>query len=578
MGVITRALVPYKPEVVKAPRSSPKNQHASSALTSWGYNGRVAVPNTRIYRHWSRVSEWIRGAINIRRSQVSAADWDIVPFDQTRPYSKRQQQLIRNLIRTPNPANDSFRTFIEPIIEDIIVLDAGCVEKVRSLDGQIRELWPVDGANVRVNALWDGDPGEERYFWYPGSSEPQASWLNRDFVYMMANRRNDSVIGYSPLETLRLTIEAELDAHEYNRRQVRGAAPDGVFDLGEGMTRDQVLSFRAFFENEVAGRGAIGFIGGTKGAQWIDVRKSNRDQQFLEWQIYLVRKIAVVLGLTPQDLGVTYDVNKSTGETQLQISEDRGLRPLMSLIQEYITEEIVWDSGFDGSDNNLAFRFTALNLRESTAKAAINEKALAGVPWRYLNEARIEEGREPVKELEGKLIMSTPQGALDISDVPTVREFMEMQQRKGQPAPGVDSSKGMDEAVKLLGDILMNMQNTRPAIEKGAVEVHVDNAPPAVHVSNYLPESVEVVPPSPPARVDRQVKFQYDADGKMIGREEVETEHRAELDPADSIAVSDGTATVSDPFPESVGKTRQVRFQYDSDGRIVGKEEIETSE
>lgn len=444
MGVITRALVPVQPKIIRAPLSSPKNSPNASAVASWTYNGRVAVPNTRMYRHWSRVSEWIRGGINIRRSQVSSADWDVVPFDQTRPYSKRLQNRIRELIRTPNPANDSFRTFVEPIIEDLIVLDAGCVEKVRSLDGELRELWPVDGATIRVNAAWDGDPIEKRYFWYPvGTTDPAASWKNSDFIYMMANRRNDSPIGYSPLETLRLTIEAELDAHEYNRRQVRGAAPDGVFDLGEGMTRDQVLQFRSFFESEVAGRGAIGFIGGTKGAQWIDVRKSNRDQQFLEWQIYLVRKIAVVLGLTPQDLGVTYDVNKSTGETQLQISEDRGLRPLMSLLQEYVTEEIVWDSGFGGQDNNLAFRFTALNLRESTARAAINEKALAGVPWRYLNEARIDEGREPIKALDGKLIMSTPQGALDISDVPTVREFMEMQAKKHEPSPGVDSAKSM---------------------------------------------------------------------------------------------------------------------------------------
>lgn len=465
MGVITRSLVPYEPQTIKAPASAPRNNPLAAAMASSTYNGRVAVPNSRLYRHWSRVSEWIRGAINIRRSQVSSADWDIVPFDQTKPYSKRMQQRIRELIRTPNPANDSFRTFIEPVVEDLIVLDAGCIEKVRSLDGGLRELWPVDGATVRVNALWDGDPGEHRYFWYPYGSEPLASWRNDDFLYLMANRRNDSVVGLSPLETLRLTIEAELDAHEYNRRQVRGAAPDGVFDLGEGMTRDQVLSFRSFFESEVAGRGAIGFIGGSKNAKWIDVRKSNRDQQFLEWQIYLVRKIAVVLGLTPQDLGVTYDVNKSTGETQLQISEDRGLRPLMSLIQEYVTEEIVWDPSFEGSTNNLAFRFTALNLRESTAKAAINEKALAGVPWRMLNEARVDEGREPIKELEGKLIMSTPQGALDISDVPTVREFMEMQQKRREPTPGVDSAK---EIARHLSDLLLN--RAQITVERGGNE------------------------------------------------------------------------------------------------------------
>lgn len=570
MGVITRALVPasralvpVEPEVIRAPLSSPKNN--PSAVISAVYNGRVAVPNSRIYRHWSRVSEWIRGGINIRRSQVSSADWDIVPFDQTRPYSKRMQQKIRDLIRTPNPANDSFRTLIEPTVEDLIVLDAGCIEKVRSMDGELRELWPVDGATIRVQSNWDGDPTEHRYFWYPaGATLPQASWRNSDFIYMMAGRRNDSPIGYSPLETLRLTIEAELDAHEYNRRQVRGAAPDGVFDLGEGMTRDQVLSFRAFFESEVAGRGAIGFIGGTKGAQWIDVRKSNRDQQFLEWQIYLVRKIAVVLGLTPQDLGVTYDVNKSTGETQLQISEDRGLRPLMSLLQEYVTEEIVWDSGFGGPENNLAFRFTALNLRESTARAMINEKALAGVPWRFLNEARIDEGREPIKELDGKLIMSTPQGALDISDVPTVREFMEMQQKKHEAAPGVDSAKAIASAVeealgRRLSDLVMNQ---RPMMEKGAVEVHVDNAPPQITVES---PSIEVHTPA-----IEMPKIELHAPPIEVHPPSVTIEAAdINVHPA-PVTIEKGAIQVSVTSPDQPPRTIRKRVERDAEGRVTG--------
>ena len=47
----------------------------------------------------------------------------------------------------------------------------------------------------------------------------------------------------------------------------------------------------------------------------------------------------------------------------------------------------------------------------------------------------MEEGREPIPALDGKIIMSTPQGALDISDIPTVREYMEMQLASKQSAP-----------------------------------------------------------------------------------------------------------------------------------------------
>jgi len=441
-------------QVQKDRQASPANLPQGGAIAAgFTWDGKVPVQNARVYRHWAKTSEWVRGAVQIRRTQVSSAEWDIVPFDQRRPYSKRQQDVIRKLFRQPNPANDSYRGFIEPVTDDLLILDAGCIEKVRDLSGNLRELWPTNAAQIKVNAMWDGNPNAARYFWYPDGINEKARWSNEDFIYMMMNPRTDSPVGLPALETLRASVEAELAASEYNRRQVENAAPDGIINLGEGFTEPQVEKFRDFFESEVAGRGPLGFIGGSKAPSFIKFRDSNRDQQFLEWQIYLVRKIAVVFGLTPQDLGVTFDVNRSTSEIQMQVSEDRGLRPLMSNIQEYLTEEVVWDKSFGGMANNLAFRFTALNLKESTAKAAIYEKALAGVPWRFINEARLDEGREPIPEMEGKLIMATPQGAVDISDVPTVREMLEMQQ--ASKAVAVSSSKSAEEMATALAPLIV---------------------------------------------------------------------------------------------------------------------------
>jgi hypothetical protein len=445
MGALVEAMRSLVP-VTLAGKSSPKNLPPAAvpygAVTT-NDKGRVGKSNVALFRHWAEHSEWVRGAINIRRSQVSSAEWQIGPADTSKPYPKRLQRDIEEFLRTPNPKNDSFRSFIEPVVEDLMVLDAGSIEKVRNLRGELVELWPVDGGQVRVNAFWDGDPQEPRYYWYPDGRE-RASWRNNDFIYMVGNPRSYSPVGLSPLETLRLTIEAELYGHEYNARQVRGAAPDGVMDLGEGATREQVIDFRSFFEQEVAGKGALGFIGGTKDAKFIQFRGSNRDMQFLEWQVYLVRKIAVVFGLSPQDLGVTFDVNRSTAEIQLQISEDRGLRTLMALLQDYLTEEVVWDEAFGGSDTNLAFRFTALNLKETTAKSQINKLALSGTPWKTVNEARIEDGREPLKgDQFDDLIMTTPQGAVRLSQLPSATEMLEAQSRGRTPgADGESPSQG----------------------------------------------------------------------------------------------------------------------------------------
>ncbi len=414
------------------PKTTPDKVPTSSATVAFRDHGRVGKTNVNVYRNWSERSEWVRTAINLLKREVATAEWDIVPFDTDKSANLAMASEIKAIFDRPNAKNDSFRGFLEPVLEDVLVLDAGCIEEVRNLRGMTAELWPVNGGEIKVDALWDGsNPDAPRYYWYPDHQE-RARFRNDEMVYMMANPATYRVVGLSPLEVLKMTIDAELSGSEYNRKQVISAAPDGILHLGEEARPEQIETFRSYWQAEIAGKGAIAITGGTKNPSFIPFRSSNREMQFLEWQIYLVRKIAAVFGLTPQDLGVTYDVNRSTSEVQQEQTENRGVRPLMSMVQDYFTREIVQDPAFGGIENNLAFRFLSLNIKENTAKANINKVALANVPWKTVNEARIDDGREPLGPEYDQLMMVTPTGAVILSDVPTAREWLTA---RTKPAP-----------------------------------------------------------------------------------------------------------------------------------------------
>ena len=418
----------------------------------WGMRGRVGKANVQLFRNWAEHSEWVRAAINVRKNQISAAEWDIVPFDKTNPkFNQALADQIKALFRTPNPSLDSFRSFIEPIVEDILVLDAGVIEQVRNLRGQVAQMYGVDGGTIRINALWDGsDPSEPRYFWYPDHFM-RASFRNEDMVYMMANPATYRVMGLAPMETLKMAIDAELSGQAYNQRQVINAAPDGMLDLGEGARPEQVTAFQSYWQAEVAGKGAMAFVGGTRNAKFVPFRTSNRDMQFLEWQLYLVRKIAAVFGISSQDLGITDTLNRATADVVAENTEDRGLRPLLMLIQEYLTREIVWDPAFGGMANNLAFKFTKLNLKESLARAQMYKLSLAGVSYMTVNEVRVDSGREPLDgDQYDELMVITPTGAVSLNDIPTAREALEgtptapSQQPSSAPASAPKKSEEPD--------------------------------------------------------------------------------------------------------------------------------------
>lgn len=421
---------------VSSPRNVPTN--IATAITSTT-RGRQAKGNVRRLRAWSEQSEWIRAAINIRKTQVSGAEWDIMAFDPDgREPDRGLKQEIKDRLDFSNPKAESFRTFIEPIVEDILVLDAGAIEIEFNLRGEPLFLHGVDGGTVRVSTLWDGtDPKEARYFWYPDNFE-RGKWRNDEMIYIMETPRTNSVVGLSKLETLAASIDAELDGHAFNARQVRNAAPDGLLHLGKGAKQENVDSFRAFWQEE-QGRGAMAITGGSEAPAFLKFHDSNRDAQFLEWQIYLVRKIAAVMGMSAGDLGLGMDINRSTAEVQDQQSEDRGIRPLLGLIERHITREYVWAPGFGGQANNLSFKWTKLNLKESLTRAQINKLSLAGMPSKTPNEARKEEGREPWGPEFDQPMMVTPQGAFSLQDIPTMREFLDMQQAEKQVPGGPPS-------------------------------------------------------------------------------------------------------------------------------------------
>lgn len=440
------ALVPYEPEVITVkmydrtgqmrewsmprPKTSLANVQPnglSMPMQGQGMlsivnnrSGYVTKPNAATYRAWSEASPWVRIAIDTLRDAVSSAEWDILPIDKSGPENVRLKKRIRQLIEEPNP-RDSFWDFSQLLVEDICVLDAGVAEKVRYPSGELAELWPVMGETIWVNAKWDGsDEDEARYIWAPDGTV-HANLRNSELMYLMQNPRTSSVVGLSPLEVLKNVIAAELSSMEYNSRMVRGAPPEGALNIGETAGGPDVEAAKAKWESEILGQTGFAIIGGYKAPSFIKFRDTNQEMQFREWQDLLIRCIAVVYGLSPMDMGITFDVNRSTAEAQGDNSEGRGMKPLMSKLQTGITRHIVHDESFGGRANNLQFVFTALNLKESKSRADINKIAMGGTPWKAVNEARLMEGRPPLGDLDDEnnvfnhILAMTPKGLMDIT-------------------------------------------------------------------------------------------------------------------------------------------------------------------
>lgn len=426
------------------PKARDRSRSSNVGMVN-SYVQRSSVANADLFRNWRINSEWVAAIINLRKDQVTRAEWRIGPVDPTLPWSPSLADRITSIIRSPNPRDKIYDTFIDKVLEDFLVLDAGAIEIVPNVRNEPVELWPVDARKVRLNPKWDGtDPRMWRFSWHPnGSVDATATWTDDQFIYMMSTPTTYQITGMSKLETLKVVIDSELGTSAYNDRQLRSAAPDGILSLGESARPDMVEQFTRFWKAEVEGRGTTGIIGGTRDPKWIPFRQSNRDMQFTEWQVYLVRKLTAVFGMNMIDLGFTGDVNRANAVVQQQNTDDRGFRPLLGDFASYMTSGVVQHRAFGGPANNLEFSFTQLNLKESESTAKVNSNALAGVPWKRVNEARRMDGYAPLEGALGDSLLAIIPGVgpviLDDS-VPTAGELFDLKKTQAEkpavPPPG----------------------------------------------------------------------------------------------------------------------------------------------
>jgi len=450
MGLVDRAKAGWE-GITKGSLTKPDTQQKTKASVGVAVSGKFPIsrPRVDVLRQWAETNEWIRTAIDHRKSQVTRTDFDIMPIDTTKPYDLELRSDIMDLFNYPDLKGSSFRTLIEPTVEDLLVLDAGTIEVVYNLQGYPSQLYAADGATIRINPTWDGtSPKEPRYYWYP-SGTWQASLLNEEIIYMMQRPATYRVYGLSSIEVLQNTIAADLAAARYNFDQITQTAPTGLINLGEDVSADQVTKFTSYYENEIAGRKQTGVVGGSKNPSFIPFGHSQRDMQFLEWQLYLARKVAIVFGISPQDLGLLEDANRSNSQTQRDLSEDRGIIPLLTLVQEYLNREVVaqfaiartkrrymdgeislkeatnamklatmspihvqrmLESGSSDPDVtklvttlresnliNLHFKFKPVNIRNAQTQAEIHQMELSKQPYKTINEVRAVEGLEPAE-------------------------------------------------------------------------------------------------------------------------------------------------------------------------------------
>ncbi|WP_025683759.1 phage portal protein [Paenibacillus maysiensis] len=274
-----------------------------------------------------------RRAINVIKNGITKLNWSVAAVDEndTEKYREICKIIERSLLK-PNPG-DSFRSWIEQIVEDMLVCSAGSSEILKAGD-PLRpfRMYPVDSFSIYLYPEWDGKWNSYRY-----AQRVQGKYVHLtsfDLMYVRTNPRSNTPFGLSPLETVWESVESFISAHRSAGKQASNTVIRKLINLGKGSDAKSIAAFRAYWEYEVLGRGLNPIIGG-ENPSVLDLGATDDKALFLEWQRFLIEIVAIAFDISPKKLGQTKDVNRSTAD-----SEDDDTNETIKSIAENIVEHI----------------------------------------------------------------------------------------------------------------------------------------------------------------------------------------------------------------------------------------------
>jgi len=342
----------------------------------------------------------VRRAINVIKDRIAAMDWQVRP---RRGYASRDHAedasrlaALRRMLEEPNEV-DSFRTLIEQVIEDALTGGYGSIEMEATGDAERPAmLWAVDGASIRINPRWDGQPDSPRYAQVAAGQMDSTGIELRDnqLMYVRMNPRSFTPFGLGALEVAFESVNEFLSAHRFAGKLAANSVVQYAVWLNEATPAQHDRLIR-WWQDEVEGTGRVPVLSTQQKPEILRFAQGTDADLRLAWQEFLIRMVANAFGLPPMLLGLEGDVNRSTA-TELADETFRGaILPMAQLLAEHITRDLFakrigW--------REFEFVFNDLNARDEATELTVQVQLLqAGVLT--VDEVRAMRGLAPLAEV-----------------------------------------------------------------------------------------------------------------------------------------------------------------------------------
>lgn len=260
--------------------------------------------------------------------------------------------------------------------------------------GEVVELLPLHPDRITLETL---DNGSYRFRYLTAARETR--YFTRDQVWHLRGYSSDGLLGVNPIELQREALGEGLSMQSYASRFFgNDARPAGWLEIsGTFKTDEDRQEFRRKWKADYGGANAGGVAVLDKGIKFHELSLSNADAQFIEARAAKKSDIAAIFRVPPHMVG---DLSRSTNNNIEQQALDFWANTMMPIAEMWEAAIETWLLGDDSIEVEFDMR---RQLRGDSAARSAYYTGGINAGWMTRNEARVEEGFDPLPGLDAPL-------------------------------------------------------------------------------------------------------------------------------------------------------------------------------
>lgn len=334
----------------------------------------------------------LRLAIEKRKNQIEALDWNVVPINKKDPVAQQLSNEVYQFFKRPDKTL-SFGRWQRALVEDVLVIDAPSIYIRRDLKGDIYGFELIDGATIKRNIDETGRTPLPPLAAYQQIIEgrPAIDLTTDELLYFPRNVRSHKFYGYGNVEQIVMTVNIAIRRQLYQLGYyTEGNIPEAFVSCPQDWGLEQITAFQGYWDMLFAKnqnlRRKARFV--PYGAQPTFYKENPLKDQFDDW---LARIISYCMDLPPTAL--VKETNRATAETQQDAGKAEGITSLSKYLKEIMDILIQDYMGF----KSIEFKYMEESAPKPLEQAQINE---INVRNKILTNDEIREdlGRDPLTD------------------------------------------------------------------------------------------------------------------------------------------------------------------------------------